>query len=170
LPPTPLRVLGVDTSLRSTGVGIIETKGNKILPVYYGTIKNPQARIHSACLGHIYRTMMDLVAEHKPTMVAVEGVFFCKNVRTAVTLGQARGVVLAVCSNNNLAVYEYSPRRIKKAIVGTGTAAKGQISSMVASILGLEKPPQSDAADALAIAICHAHARTSYTALAPDPI
>lgn len=166
----PLRVLGVDTSLRSTGVGVVEARGNVLRAVQYGTVRNPASRTHSQCLGHIHEALSRLLAEERPQAVAVEGIFYCKNLRTAVTLGEARGAVLAAAAQAGVPVYEYPPRRVKQALVGTGAAGKGQVAKMVMSLLGLADQPQADAADALAIAICHLHSQSGYAALAPKQI
>lgn len=168
--PKPLRVLGVDTSLRSTGIGVIESAGSAVKAVQYGTIKNPPKRLHSECLHHLYAGVSEVIGAERPDVVAVEGIFHFKNSKTAVTLGQARGVVLAACAAAGLKVFEYSPRRVKQAVVGTGAAAKEQVAKMVVRILGLKEVPQEDAADALAIAICHLHSRTRYQLIAPKEI
>lgn len=150
-----IRVLGVDTSLRSSGIGVVEQCGNKLRALQYGLIKNPQKRCHSESLSHIAGGIREILASEKPDVVAVEGIFYCKNVRTAVTLGQARGVVLSVCADAGLPIYEYAPRRVKQAIVGYGGATKEQVIQMVSRLLNLQTPPSDDAADALAIAMCH---------------
>lgn len=152
---TRQKVLGVDTSLRGTGVGVVEQTGSAQRAVTWGVIRNPAKRPHTACLAHIHRELQQLIATEKPDAVAVEGVFFSKNVRTAVTLGQARGVVLAVCSLADVPVYEYAPRTVKQAVVGHGNAHKEQIIKMVSLLLGLKDAPAEDAADALALAIAH---------------
>lgn len=151
------RVLGVDTSLRSTGVGIVEARGSSYRGIHWQTIKNPASRPHTGCLAHIFRELQEIIQQHKPQAAAVEGIFFSKNVRTAVTLGQARGVVLAVCEVEGVPVFEYSPRSVKQAVVGNGNAHKEQVIRMVSLLLGLSTAPGEDAADALALAICHLH-------------
>ena len=166
----PLRVLGVDTSLRSTGVGMVEARGNVLNAPFFGTIKNPAKRVHSKCLEHLYAEISRIIEQEKPDVAAVEGIFHFKNSKTAVTLGQARGVVLAACAAAGLKVYEYAPRRVKQAIVGTGTASKDQVAQMVMRMVALSEQPQEDASDALGIAICHLHSRTTHAALAPKEI
>jgi crossover junction endodeoxyribonuclease RuvC len=111
-----------------------------------------------------------MISCYAPDAAAVEGIFYCRNVKTAVLLGEARGVVVSVCARAGLPVFEYSPRRVKQALVGRGEAAKEQVASMVVRLLGLKEIPQEDSADALAIAICHAHARTIIDALSPKAI
>jgi crossover junction endodeoxyribonuclease RuvC len=158
------RILGVDTSLRSTGLGLIQVRGTRLEGVEHGVVKNPAALPLSQCLGRLHKAIGEIMERGKPGAVAIEGIFFCKNVRTAVILGEARGVVIAACAAAGVPVYEYSPRRVKQAVVGFGGAGKDQVIRMVTSLLGLREAPAEDAADALAIAICHAHAGT-YAAL-----
>lgn len=152
------RILGVDTSLRSTGLGLIQVRGSRLEAVELGLVKNPAAWSLSRCLVHLQAAMSEILERGKPGIVAIEGIFFCKNVRTAVILGEARGVVISSCATAGVPVYEYSPRRVKQAVVGFGGAGKDQVVRMVMSLLGLRAAPSEDAADALAIAICHAHA------------
>lgn len=165
-----MRVLGIDTALRSTGIGVVEDKAGGLHAVDFGRIHNPQDWPHSKCLAAISEELRELIGRTQPDCAVVEGAFFSRNVRTAMILGQARGVAIAACAVAGLPVYEYSPRRVKQAIVGSGSAPKEQVGKMVASLLGLEKPPQNDAADALALAICHLHSRTSVKGLEPEPI
>lgn len=153
----PVRVLGVDTSLRSTGVGVVESTRGSLRAIQWGVIKNPAKRLHSGCLAFLGTEIRRVIAEAEPVMVAVEGIFYCKNARTAVVLGEARGIVLAACAEANIPVYEYAPRRVKSAVLGYGSATKDQMSKMIRSMLGLPDVPEEDAADALAIAICHLH-------------
>lgn len=149
------RILGVDTSLRCTGIGVVEAQGTKHKALTWGCIKNPAHRAHTACLGHLYEELEKVILRDQPTAASVEGVFFSKNVRTAVILGQARGVVLAVCARHHVPVYEYSPRSVKQSVVGNGNAHKDQVGHMVKLLLSLKDTPEEDAADALALALCH---------------
>ncbi len=165
-----VRIVGIDTSLRSTGVGIIETAGAAIRLVEAMTLSFPASTARSACLAGLDDGLARLIAQYAPAAAAVEGIFYCRNVKTAVTLGEARGVVIAACARAGLPVYEYSPRRVKQALVGHGEADKEQVARMVIRLLGLKETPQEDSADALAIAICHAHAHTAIAALAPKAI
>lgn len=169
-PSAPLRVLGVDTSLRSTGVGILDAAGSRMVPVYYGTIKNPASRPLSACLLHLQEEAEKLIREHEPQAVAIEGIFYAKNVKTMMLLAHARGAIVAQCARMGLPVYEYEPRRVKMAVAGYGAAEKEQVQKMVKTLLGLAEEPQNDAADALALAIAHLHNRTAIHALAAEPI
>ncbi|MEN8255819.1 MAG: crossover junction endodeoxyribonuclease RuvC [Verrucomicrobiota bacterium] len=152
-----IKILGIDTSLRSTGVGIIEAKGSELRAVAYGRIQNKPKVPHSLCLENIFNSITDLVEEHCPGCAAIEGAFFAKNANTAMVLGQARGVAIAACAKKGLEISEHSPRKVKQALVGTGTAQKDQVAKMVVRLLNLAEQPQEDAADALAIAICHYH-------------
>lgn len=152
-----IRILGIDTSLRSTGVGIIEVRGSTLRAVAYGRIQNKPKVPHSLCLENIFNTITELIEEHAPDCAAIEGAFFAKNAKTAMVLGQARGVAIAACATKGLAITEHSPRKVKSAVVGTGTAQKDQVAKMVMRLLNVSEQPQEDAADALAIAICHHH-------------
>lgn len=148
-------VLGIDTSLRSTGLGLVESRGGRIYGIGYDTIRNPQKRPLSECLKNIRSTLLATIEEFKPDAVAIEGVFYAKYVQTTLVLGEARGVAIEACAETGLQVFEYEPRRVKQAVAGWGNATKEQMQKMVVSLLGLEKTPPEDAADALAIAICH---------------
>lgn len=136
----------------------------------YGRIQNKTSLSHTGCLAAIHREVDKLITEFEPDEAAIEGVFFSKNAKTAMILGQARGAVLAACALRTLPVYEYSPRSIKQATVGVGAASKDQVAKMVMRLLGLAEPPQEDAADALAAAICHAHQRGLPEALRSKPV
>lgn len=145
-------------SLRSSGIAVIESAGSVLKMVEYRVLKNPPGRSVSECLLHIFRGVLDMQERFRPDAAAIEGIFFCKNFKTAVMLGQARGAAIAACATSGVPIYEYSPRRVKQAVVGYGSASKEQVKRMVILLLRLREEPQSDAADALAIAICHAHA------------
>ncbi len=153
----PVRILGVDTSLRSTGIAVIESDGVRSRAIQYGTLRNPASRDTPACLRHLFEGVTAFVRETRPTVCAIEGIFYCRNVRTAVILGQARGAVLAAVASSDLPVHEYSPRSVKLGVTGFGGAVKDQVGLMVKRLLNLTEVPQEDAADALAIAISHAH-------------
>ncbi|MBN1674642.1 MAG: crossover junction endodeoxyribonuclease RuvC [Kiritimatiellae bacterium] len=164
------KVLGVDTSLRSSGLAVVEARGSRLSAVEFGAVRVPRDEPRSSCLKRLRAAVVDAITRLSPDAAALEGIFYCKNVKTAVTLGECRGVVISVCAEAGIPVYEYPPKRIKQAVVGFGSAGKEQVRKMVMSILGLTAPPQEDASDALAIAICHLHQLTSYTALAPKEI
>ena len=165
-----MRVLGIDTALRSTGFGVVESKGNRFSGVDYGTIKNPQSRSHSECLKHLHGELVGVLSRTRPEVAAIEGGFFFKNARTALVLGEARGVVIAACATFGIPIYEYSPRHVKQALTGFGSAEKDQVAKMVASLLGLQEIPGADATDALAIAIAHINSQSNYPDLKPEPI
>jgi crossover junction endodeoxyribonuclease RuvC len=157
MPQETIKILGIDTSLRSSGVAIIEARGSELRAVAYGRIRNKPSESHSHCLANIFESITDLIDTHSPDCAAIEGAFFAKNAKTAMVLGQARGTAIAACAIKNLDITEHSPRRVKQAVVGTGAAQKDQVAKMVMRLLNLDEQPQEDAADALAIAICHYH-------------
>jgi crossover junction endodeoxyribonuclease RuvC len=165
-----MRILGIDASLRSSGLGVIESRAGGLHAVEYGLVKNPAARPHSECLRRLHEEVSAVLAHTRPDAAALEGGFFFKNAKTAMILGEVRGVVIAACAAGGVPVYEYSPRLVKQALTGFGGAQKDQVSKMVMSILGLKEKPQEDTADALAIAICHANNQSGIAALKPKPI
>lgn len=152
------RIVGFDLALRSSGIAVVEVAGASIAAVEYRLVKNPPSRPVSECLLALFRGVSDVLHRCRPSQAAVEGVFFCRNVKTAIALGQARGAAIAACAMEGVPVSEYSPRRVKQAVVGFGAAGKSQVQRMVMALLRLREQPHPDAADALAIAICHAHA------------
>ena len=153
------RILGIDPGSRITGYGIIELTGALTRPVVWGSI--PTSGEHSDRLRQIFVEIGNLVDEHTPDEIAIERVFVHRNADSALKLGQARAAALCATFGHQLPIHEYAPREIKKAMVGTGSAEKSQVEYMVKVVLGLRDPMQADAADALAVAICHAHARTT---------
>ena len=165
-----MRALGIDTSLRSTGAGIVVSRGTSLRAVEYTTLRVPPGRPVSECLKGIHTGLTELIERTAPQAVAIEGAFFARNARTAMLLGEARGTAISVCALHGLPVYEYAPRRLKQAVTGHGNAAKEQVRSMVMSLLNLAEPPQEDAGDALALAICHLHSRSSHALLVREPI
>jgi crossover junction endodeoxyribonuclease RuvC len=150
-----MRVLGIDTSLRCTGLGVVEREGVHWRAVDFGLIRNAASLPRSSCLHRIHMGVADFIGRTKPDEVALEAGFFARNARTAMILGEARGVVIAAASAAGLPTYEHSPRRVKQAVVGFGGAQKIQVARMIMRLLGLLQEPPEDAADALAIAICH---------------
>lgn len=153
-----MRVLGIDPGTATTGYGLVEESGGDLKAVAFGAIRTPAGQPLPARLQLIYRAVADLAAEWKPTGTAVEELFFSRNVRTAMGVGQARGVILLALADAGLAVAEYTPSAIKQAVTGYGNADKAQMQEMVRLLLGLaEIPRPDDAADALAVAICHFH-------------
>jgi crossover junction endodeoxyribonuclease RuvC len=165
-----MRALGIDTSLRSTGVAVVEALGSRLAAVEYGTLRPPAKAPLSECLWRLSDGVRAIIQRAAPDAVAIEGIFYCKNVKTAVMLGEARGAVIAACSGLRLPVYEYEPRRVKQAVVGFGGADKEQVRGMVMRLLGLRDEPQEDAGDALAIAICHLHNKPHHELLRRAPI
>ena len=153
-------VLGVDTSLRSTGYGVLETNGNRHRALDYGNIPNgPKASV-SECLSAIHAKIAGLIEAWRPDVLSVEKVIYGKNANTMMVLGEARGAVIVAGAEAKLPIYEYEPRRVKMSVCGNGMAEKGQVQRMVKTLLALPVVPQNDAADALALAICHAHSKT----------
>ena len=155
----PVRILGVDTSLRSTGLAMVEAAGTDVRFLDCRPIRNPAKLSMAECLVNIAETLERYLDEWKPAEVAMEGIFFCKNARTSLVLGHARGVVVATCARRGLPMAEYPPARVKQAVTGSGRATKGQMQRMMQRVFALPELPQEDAADALAIASAHAHAR-----------
>ena len=155
-----MTILGIDTSLRSTGYGVLSVEGNRLRCVTCGNIPNKASLPLTACLRAIHSKVAELIAEHRPDVMAIESVIYGKNAGTMLVLGEARGAVLTAAAKADVPVYEYEPRRMKKAICGNGLAEKEQIQRMVKTLLGLAELPQNDAADALGLAICHAHAQS----------
>jgi len=151
-------VLGIDPGTALTGYGLVKSEGDDLTLVAYGVITTSPHQPLPERLQHIYRELTALIEDRQPTAVAVEELFFSKNVRTALSVGQARGVVLLAAANAGLPVYEYTPLQVKQAIVGYGQASKAQVQQMVKMLLALDSVPQpDDAADAIAVAICHTH-------------
>jgi crossover junction endodeoxyribonuclease RuvC len=151
-------ILGVDPGTAITGYGFVRVDDDQVEMVTYGAITTPSEWSMARRLGHIHRELAALIAEHHPTDTVIEKLFFSKNVRTAMSVGQARGVALLAAEEAGLPIHEYTPLQIKQAIAGYGRADKNQVQQMVKLLLQLESVPQpDDAADALAIAICHAH-------------
>ena len=153
-----MRVLGIDCGTEYTGYGVVEMTGRRLDCVCSGAIKNPVRHAMPKRLSRIYTELARLIAEHHPDEVAIEDVFYALNVKSALKLGQVRGVAMLAAASAGLEVAEYSPLTIKSSVVGYGLAEKQQVQQMVTRLLNLESPPESwDASDALAIAICHLH-------------
>lgn len=151
-----MRILGVDPGSRITGVGIIEVDGDRARPLYFDVIKAGSGEF-SERLGIIFRQLRQLIREYRPDQAAIETVFVAHNAASAIKLGQARGAAVCAAIDCDLPVAEYSPRSVKQAIVGRGGADKTQVQHMVGVLLGIQGPIQNDAADALAVALCHQH-------------
>ena len=149
-----VQVLGIDPGSRITGYGVVTAAGGGISFVTAGRIRTPAGPMPDR-LGKIYRDVAELIGMHAPDVLAIEEVFVAHNPQSALKLGQARGVAIAAAAAANLDVFEYPARTVKKAVVGTGRATKAQVQHMVRILLSLSGQPLPDAADALAIAICH---------------
>ncbi len=170
LAPRSRIAFGVDTSLRSTGIGIVQAEGTLRRTLHYAPIRIPQTKPLSYALATLDREVARLLDEYQPTEAALEGVFYAKNAKTAMILCHARGVVIANCAKRDIPVYEYSPAEVKRAVTGLGSAEKPQVQAMVARILSLPLPLQNDAADALAIALAHLNRMTGVLALQPKTL
>ena len=153
-------LLGTDPGSRHTGYGVIEQVGNRSRALAFGTISTSGAEM-APRLGTIFAGLCEVMSAHMPEEVSIEKVFMARNPDSALKLGQARGAALTAVVQSGVPVFEYSARQVKQAVVGRGGAEKVQVAEMVKHLLGLEKRPQEDAADALAIALCHAHTRVS---------
>jgi crossover junction endodeoxyribonuclease RuvC len=153
-----MRVLGIDPGTAITGYGVVEEQKGELKALAFGVIRTPAKQPLPVRLQAIYRGVRELAKEWEPSSAAVEELFFSSNVRTAMSVGQARGVTLLALVDAGLAIAEYTPLTIKQAVTGYGSADKAQIQEMVRLLLGLAEPPKpDDAADALAVAICHLH-------------
>ena len=150
-------VLGVDTSLRSTGFGVLEVAGSRLRALEYGNIPNRRDLAVSGCLVNIHARIAALIERWQPDEISIEKVIYGKNANTMMVLGEARGAVIVAAASSGRTICEYEPRRVKMAVCGNGMAEKQQIQRMVKTLLCLPELPQNDAADALALAICHAH-------------
>jgi crossover junction endodeoxyribonuclease RuvC len=155
---TPVRIFGIDPGFQRTGYGIIDVAANHARHVCHGIIHTETGSLGDR-LRRIFAGIEEIVARWQPVETAIEKVFMDRNADSALKLGQARGVAVAVCANRGLAISEYSPNQIKQAVVGRGHAEKQQVQHMVRILLCLQDRPPVDAADALAVALCHGHHR-----------
>ena len=151
-----MRILGIDPGSRFTGFGIIEVNGDRVTPVHHGVIKAGTGEFPQR-LGIIFSGIKELIGEYAPDEMAIETVFVSKNAGSALKLGQARGAAVCAAISLGLPVAEYSPRSVKQAVVGRGSADKVQVQHMITVLLRLKERPPEDAADALAVALCHHH-------------
>jgi len=153
-----VKILGVDPGTQIVGYGVIERLASGIKAIEYGAIKTNKNQNFSQRLHFIYNKIIDIISRHQPDQMAVEEVFYSKNVKAAIKIGEGRGIIFLCAASASIPITEYAARVVKKAIVGNGNAHKGQVQEMVKIILDLPAPPQpDDASDALAIAICHGH-------------
>ncbi|MFQ6673978.1 MAG: crossover junction endodeoxyribonuclease RuvC [Fidelibacterota bacterium] len=150
------RVIGIDPGIDTTGYGIVRQDNSRQEALAYGTVSPPRRKTIYERLAFLYDDITRVIQEYRPLEMAVEEAFFSKNARTALILGQARGVVLLAGAHQQLHCFEYSPRKIKMSVVGNGNASKSQVQYMVTSLLSLDEAPQKfDITDALATALCH---------------
>lgn len=154
----PIRILGIDPGSRRTGFGLIDVEGNRHRHVSSGVLRVEGSGIADR-LACVFEGIRDLVDQWEPAEAAIERVFMARNADSALKLGQARGAAICGLAEARCPVAEYAPREIKLAVVGTGGADKRQVQHMVRVLLGLREAPPADAADALAVALCHAHVR-----------
>ena len=160
MPDTRNPILGLDPGMAATGWGVIEHGSNSSRLLAHGTINTTARQPDSDRLFKIYRGVLDVIDEFNPAAAAIEELFGGVNLKSALAVGQARGVIILACAERGIAPADYTPLRIKQAVVGYGRASKEQVQQMVKSLLALEEIPRPDhAADALAVAICHAHSR-----------
>ena len=152
-----LRILGIDPGSRTTGYGIIDKQGSSIGFVACGTIRTGTSGGIAERLLAIYDELQEIISRHGPDVAAVEDVFMASNPRSALRLGHARGAAVLAAMKSGLRVHDYPPRMVKQAVAGYGQADKTQVQHMVRALLDFSSPPSSDAADALAVAICHAN-------------
>lgn len=165
-----MRILGIDPGTATIGYGIIEAEGSWVKAGDYGLISTSSAQPLPLRLAYLYEQVLSLIHKEKPSCLAVEEIFFSRNARTAMAVGQARGVVILAAIHAGLEIAEYTPLEVKQAVTGYGRASKYQVQKMVQAILNLPYfPTPDDAADALAVALCHA-ARRSLQNLGLDPL
>jgi len=154
-----LTILGVDPGTQVTGFGLIRKEGGRYIPLDFGCIRTKPSLKLSIRYLHIYRGIEELIEKFKPQALSVESQYVAKNVSSAMKLGMARSVIMLAATKKNIPVFEYTPSRAKQAVTGSGRASKEQVQKMVQKLLFLKTlPTPEDAADALALAICHAHA------------
>lgn len=151
------RIIGIDPGSRVTGYGVIDSGNGQLAFVACGVVKTDVKNPLSSRLNEIFEGINEVIQVHGPVTTAVEDLFLAKNPRSALKLGQARGAAVVAATQNGLSVYDYSPREVKQGVAGYGQASKEQVQHMVRMLLGLTGAPSSDAADALAVAICHAN-------------
>lgn len=153
-----MRVLSIDPAIRNTGYAILEGDPRKPTVLTYDVIAIPKAIPQSAALSAIHRHLVHIIQKFQPDEVAVEGIIYVQSHKTAITMGAARAAALIAAAEHGLKVYEYSPKKVKMAVVGKGTADKAQVAFMVRALLSLAETPPADAADALAIGMAHLQA------------
>lgn len=150
-------ILGIDPGSHITGYGVIDKKDNYLRHIIHGEIKPRKDSLLSTVLSSIYQHLSEVIVENSPQAIALENIFYGKNVRSLIKQAHVRGVIIFAGAGKGIPVFEYSPLEVKKAVVGYGRAEKRQVQIMVKAILKLPVLPPADAADALAVAICHAN-------------
>jgi crossover junction endodeoxyribonuclease RuvC len=150
-------VIGIDPGAANTGFGVVRTVNDRMVALDGGVIETPPDHPPEMRLAEVHRSLAQLIDWHEPHAMALEDLFFGRNVGSALSVGQARGVAMLAAAQSEVPCFDYTPQAVKKSVCGSGAADKGQVQRMVASLLGLPEPPASDhAADAFAVAICHA--------------
>lgn len=153
-----MRVLGIDPGIATLGYGVVEYKNNKFFPIAYGAITTDAGVDKAFRLYTLYKGLEDIIKFYRPEIVAIEELFYNKNSKTVITIGEVRGISILAAVNLGVKVYEYTPLQVKQAVVGYGRAEKLQVQQMVKVLLNLDEIPKpDDVADALAVAICHCH-------------
>ena len=157
-----MRILGIDPGYAILGYGVVEMTGNRFKVIDYGAVTTDAGMEMPDRLKILYNSLMEIIMRHEPEVASVEELFFNTNAKTAILVGQARGVAVLACANSGLEIAEYTPLQIKQALVGYGRAEKKQVQTMVKTILNLKEVPKpDDTADALAAAVCHGHSAGS---------
>lgn len=159
-----MRVMGIDPGIAIVGFGVVDRQGNQLKAVEYGSIQTEAGLLVQTRLKQIYDACTKLFHQYRPDVIAIEKLFFNRNVTTAFTVGQARGVMMLAAEEAGIPITEYTPLQVKMAVVGYGQAQKRQVQEMVKMLLHLPQIPKpDDVADALAIAICEAHSSTTHS-------
>lgn len=157
-----MRIMGIDPGIATIGFGVVDSEKNSQKLIQCGVITTPPHVSLSSRLGQIYEDMCQLLDLFKPDAVSIEELFFNTNITTGIAVAHGRGVILLACQTAGVKIYEYTPLQVKQAVVGYGRAEKAQVMDMVKRICGLSSPPKpDDAADAVALALCHARSSTS---------
>ena len=157
-----MRILGIDPGIATIGFGVVDSEKNKQKLIQCGVITTPAHTSLASRLKQIYEDMLQLLELFKPDAVSIEELFFNTNITTGIAVAHGRGVILLACETAGVKIYEYTPLQVKQSVVGYGRAEKKQVQEMIRVILNLEKVPKpDDTADALAMAICHAHSSGS---------
>lgn len=159
-------ILGIDPGLAITGYGLVQEKGGSFCRVASGCIRTSRDTAAASRLEEIFDAVAGIIGSYRPRAMAVEKLFFCRNVRTALQVGEARGTIILAAAKNSIELFEYTPLQVKQAVAGYGGAAKAQVQNMVQLLLQLpEQPSLDDEADALAIALCHLQHRRYHEAV-----